>query len=81
MEQEKQRLWAAAIAATLRAERGVADLSEAELARRTGISRTSYRKYESAERMPNAVQLATIAEAFGITMTHLVSEASRRAEG
>ena len=79
MEHEEQLKWEAAVAATLRAERGVAEISQAEAERRTGISRSSYRLYEEGKRQPDAVQLAKIAEAFGIPLTHLISEIARRA--
>ena len=73
--------WAAAVAETLRAERGVAGLDQAALAKRAGIARTSYRMYERGERQPNAVQLAAIAEAFGVSFLHLTSEIYRRHAG
>ena len=67
------------MAATLRAERAVAGLSQAEVERATGIARTSYRFYEEGKRHPDTVQLARIAEAFGIPWLKLVSEIERRA--
>ena len=79
MEQEEQRRWAKAVAATLRAERGVAGLSQAEVERLTGISRSSYRLYEEAKRQPDMVQLARIAEVFKVPFVHLVAEIDRRA--
>ena len=79
MEQRERELWAAAVAATLRAERGVAGLSQAEVERKTGITRTSYRLYELGSRQPDMVQLATIANAFRISPVHLISEIQRRA--
>ena len=79
MEQELQQRWAEAVAATLRAERGVAGLSQAEVERLTEISRSSYRLYEEGKRQPDAVQLARIAEASRISWLDLVSEIERRA--
>lgn len=79
MEQEEAQRWADALAATLRAERGVADKSQAEVERLTGISRSSYRLYEEAKRQPDTVQLAKIAEAFGVSWLYLMSEVQRRA--
>ena len=78
MERKDQEKWIAAMAATLRAERGDAALSQAEVERRTGITRTSYRMYESGRRSPDALGLALIAEAFGILPSRLISEAERR---
>lgn len=80
MEQVDRDRWAAALAATLRAERGVARLSQAEVERRTGITRTSYRLYEEGKRQPDLVQLAVIAEAFGVSPLRLVREVERRAK-
>ena len=69
-----------AVADTLCAERGIAKLNQVEAARRAGIARTSYRLYEQGERQPDAVQLAAIAEAFGISFAHLLGEIDRRAQ-
>ena len=80
MEQRERELWSAAVAATLRAERGVAGLSQAEVERRTGITRTSYRLYELGKRQPDMVQLAGIAEAFGVPLSRLIAEVERRAD-
>lgn len=71
--------WVAAVAATLRAERGVAGFGQAALARRAGISRSSYRLYEEATRNPDVLQLAQIAEALGVPFSHLMAEIDRRA--
>lgn len=67
------------MAATLRAERGVAGLSQAEAGRRSGIARTSYRLYEEGLRQPDLVQLARIVEAFGISTVRFMAEVERRA--
>lgn len=80
MEQEATARWEAAVADTLCAERGIAKLNQVEAARRAGIARTSYRLYEQGERQPDAVQLAAIAEAFGISFAHLLGEIDRRAQ-
>lgn len=79
MEQEIERRWALATAETLRAERGIAQKSQAEVAREADITRTSYRLYENAVRSPTAVQLAAIAEVFGIPFSKLLGEIERRA--
>ena len=79
MEHETEQRWRAALAATLRAERGVADLSQVEVERRTGIARTSYRLYEEAKRVPDAVQLAAIVDAFGVPWLTFMAEVQRRA--
>ncbi|MFD6093680.1 helix-turn-helix domain-containing protein [Oerskovia sp. NPDC060338] len=78
MERTEEEKWIAAIAATLRAERGVAGLSQAEVSRRTGIARTSYRFYEEGERQPDVLQLAAISEAFGMSLSQLIAEVVRR---
>lgn len=79
MEHDERARWESAVAETLRAERGVAKLNQVEAARRAGISRSSYRLYEEAQRQPDAVQLAAIAEGFGIGFAYLISEIARRA--
>lgn len=80
MEQEHERRWVAAVAETLRSERGIAKLSQAEAARRAGIARTSYRLYEEGERQPDMIQLVEIAQAYGVRLSHLVGEIERRAK-
>lgn len=79
MEQEIERRWTEATAETLRAERGIAQQSQAETARLTQITRSSYRLYEEGVRSPTTVQLAAIAEAFGIPFSKLLGEIERRA--
>ena len=80
MEQQERALWAQAVAASLRAERGVAGLSQAEVERLTGIARTSYRMHELGTRQPDVVQLAQIAEALRIPLSRLFAEIERRAD-
>lgn len=79
MEHIEEAKWASAVAETIRAERGVSKLSQAEVARRARISRSSYRLYEEGERQPDAVQLASIAQVLGVRLSYLVSEIERRA--
>lgn len=78
MEQDEADRWVAALAATLRAERGVAGISQAAMERITGITRSSYRLYEQGVRQPDMLQLAKIAEALRIPLSRLVSETERR---
>lgn len=78
MEQRERKKWEQAVARSLRAMRGEAGLSQAEVERRTKIARTSYRMYETGERQPTVVQLAEIAEALGISFSQLMSEINRR---
>lgn len=78
MEQEEVKKWALATASALRAMRGEAGLSQVDVERRTGITRTSYRMYERADRQPTVVQLAAISEAFGISFSRLMAEISSR---
>lgn len=55
-------------------------MSQAAVARATGIARTSYRLYEQGERVPDVVQLAQIAEAFGVSFSYLMGEIERRVD-
>lgn len=80
MNTEQEGRWSRATAETLRSERGIANQTQAETSRRTGITRTSYRLYELGERTPNAIQLASIAEAFEIPFSRLAAEIERRAK-
>lgn len=78
MEQDEADRWVEALAATLRAERGIAGISQAGMERLTGITRTSYRLYEKGARQPDMLQLAKIAEALRVPLSRLVSETERR---
>jgi transcriptional regulator with XRE-family HTH domain len=79
MEPELEQRWSRAVGETLRAERGVARLTQAEAARKADITRTSYRLYELGTRSPTAVQLAAIANTFGVSFAYLLGEVERRA--
>lgn len=58
--------WDQAVAETIRAERAAAKLSQAETAKRAGIPRVTYIRYETGERRPNVGQVASIASALGL---------------
>lgn len=77
MEQGEWARWVNAVADALSATRGIAKLSQAEVARRANIARTSYRMYERGERSPDAAQLAAIAEVLGVTFIHLMGQINR----
>lgn len=77
---QKQSLdWDAATAETIRAERAAAKLSQAEVVRRSGISRPSYIRYENGERKPDLAQVASIAEALSIPFTTFARRIEDRA--
>lgn len=80
-QNEREKRWAEAVAATLRAERAVAGLSQAETAERANIARTSYRLYEEGKRNPNVPQLVSIAATFKIPFSSLIGDIERRAGG
>ena len=61
--------WDTATADTIRAERAAAQMSQAQLADKAGIPRTSYIRYETGARVPNIAQVAAIAEALDIRLT------------
>lgn len=73
-----ERQYLAAVAAALRSARGIAGLSQADVERRTGITRSSYRYYEEGVRAPNAAYLVAIARAFGISFEKLAAEIDRQ---
>lgn len=80
VERTEVEKWAQAVARALRATRAEAQLSQAEVERKTGITRSSYRLYESGDRSPTAIQLAAIAQAFGVSFSTLMGEIERRAK-
>ena len=59
---------AAAFAAQLRAERAVANMSQDELAKRTGISKSTILRLEAGTRVMDTAQLGAICRALGITI-------------
>lgn len=67
-----------ALAEQIRAERGVARLSQLEVCRRTGLARSTYVRVETAERDIDLTQLAVIAPVFGLTVSELVRRAEQR---
>ena len=72
-------VWSSAVAETLRAERAAARLSQQELARRAGMPRPTYRRYESGERAPNLAQLAQIAAALSMSLSEFAARVEGRA--
>jgi transcriptional regulator with XRE-family HTH domain len=69
---------AAAFAAQLRAERAVAGVSQDELARRTGISKSTILRLESGERVMDTAQLGAICRALGIAIGTFAVRAETR---
>ena len=80
MDTDREERWSRAVGDTLRAERGIANQTQAETARKADITRTSYRLYELGQRSPTAIQLASIAQTFGISFSKLMAEIERRAK-
>lgn len=60
-----------AFAANLRAERARLDISQEELAERSGVSAASLIKYESGEMTPGIDKVISMAEALGCTPNDL----------
>ena len=60
-----------ALASNLRAERARCDLSQEELAARSGVSAASLIKYESGEMTPGIDMVISMAEALGCTPNDL----------
>lgn len=60
-----------ALASNLRAERARRDLSQEELAARSGVSAASLIKYESGEMTPGIDKVISMAEALGCTPNDL----------
>lgn len=67
-----------AVAAQVRAERAVAQWTQAELARRAGINRISIIRIERGERVADTTQLARLAHAFGLSLVEFVQRAEQR---
>ena len=67
-----------AIAATIRAERSAANLTKDDVLKRAGISRQTYYKLESGERVLDVSQFEAICRAIGISMETVLRRASER---
>lgn len=61
-----------AMAANLRAERARKDMSQGELAARSGVSTAAVGLYENGEQMPGADKIFALAEALGVTPNDLI---------
>jgi len=59
----------------LRKER---NLSQEKTAAETGIGFSTYRRYETGERVPDADALVRIADFYGVTLDYLVGRAEER---
>lgn len=68
-----------AVAATLRAERARLDVTMDELARRSGLSKSTIVRMEKGARSPDVEQLSALVGVYGITISQLFAEAERRA--
>ena len=77
MKQDELDALDASVAETLRSIRGVAGISQAEMERRTGIARTSYRLYEKGQRQPDINALARIVEACETSLTSVMEDIER----
>ena len=73
-----QVVWAQSLAATIRAERAAAGISQADVLERTGIARTVYWRIEQGTRVVDVVQLRAIAEAIGTTVPDLLARTDTR---
>lgn len=59
-------------AARLRGKRAEADMSQTELAERSGVSQTTVFQYEDGTQTPGADKLFALAEALGCTPNDLI---------
>lgn len=69
---------ATAFAAQLRAERAAAGFSQDELAKRTGISKSTILRIEAGTRVMDTSQLGAICRALGITIGTFAGRAEER---
>ena len=67
-----------AVSATLRAERAAAQMTQAELAERSGLGYQTVMRLEKGERSPSVSQLAALCSALGLSMSDLVERAEQR---
>lgn len=75
---EQKSLENLAMAATIRAERGSANLTQEELARLAGINYETFKRILKGERDINITQITGIARAVGIRPAQLVQRAEER---
>lgn len=69
---------AAAFAAQLRAERAAANMSQAELAKATGISAVTIARIETGVRTMDTAQLGSICRALGLSLATFAIRAEGR---
>ena len=54
------------------------DLSQAKTAAEIGVGFSTYRRYETGERVPDADVLVRIADFYGVTLDYLVGRVEER---
>lgn len=72
---------AAAFAAQLRAERAAANMSQADLAKATGISMPTIARIESGTRTMDTAQLGAFCRALGLSIATFATRADERLRG
>lgn len=75
---QPRNLTSEAFAATLRAERAAAGLTQREVYTRAKIPSATYHRLESGERVMNTAQLGDIVRALGMSITEFVMRADAR---
>ncbi len=67
-----------AVAAALRAERAASQLTQHEVALRSGLGYQTVMRLEKGERSANVEQLAALCSVFGLSMSELIERAEQR---
>lgn len=67
-----------AVAATIRAERAAAELTQSDMQDRAGIPKQTYIRIEKGQRVVDVTQLAHICAALGLTLEQFMARVGER---
>jgi transcriptional regulator with XRE-family HTH domain len=80
MDERERSPWATAVGITAKAERTARGMSQDEMVRRSGISKSALRRIEGNDRVADVTQIWRVAEALGLTLPEFFQRAATRHE-
>lgn len=78
MDARQRSIWSDQLAATIRAERSAAGLTQSEMVTRTGIARSTYVRMEKGERVADITQIGLICQALKLPLSTFMRRVEER---